>query len=167
MRALVPRIHVLPRAQAQWQGRVPTMLGEQRIDFSGKRCSMNEQPQHAGVIRHLEEQLLRQDVRRSADQVEALLADEFTEFGSSGRIYDKRQIIEALQQEAADGSPALLQDFCARELAPEVILVTYRTVRTAAGHSGEISTLRSSIWKWDGERWRMVFHQGTPSGSRG
>jgi len=128
---------------------------------------MNKQPQHAGAIRHLEEQLLRPDVRRSADQVDALLANEFVEFGSSGRIYDKRQIIESLQQEAADGPSAVLKDFCARELAPEVTLVTYRTVRTAADHSIEISTLRSSIWKWDGDRWRMVFHQGTPSESRG
>jgi len=57
-------------------------------------------PTELALIRHLEEELLRPEIRRSADQVSRLLADEFIEFGSSGAIYDKCRIIEALQQEA-------------------------------------------------------------------
>ena len=35
----------------------------------------------------LEEDLLKPEVRKSADRVGRLLADEFIEFGSSGRVF--------------------------------------------------------------------------------
>jgi hypothetical protein len=53
----------------------------------------------ADLIRQLEERLLRPEVRASADQVAVLLADGFVEFGTSGRIYNKEQMIDLLQQE--------------------------------------------------------------------
>jgi hypothetical protein len=112
------------------------------------------------LLRSLEEQLLKPEVRGSPDEVDYLLADEFIEFGSSGRVYDKRQIIAALQQETPDPTTRIsLVDFVARRLAPEVILVTYRTIRPDRPES----RLRSSIWKLVEGRWQMVFHQGTPS----
>jgi hypothetical protein len=112
------------------------------------------------LLRSLEEQLLKPEVRGSPDEVGYLLADEFIEFGSSGRVYDKRQIIAALQQEMPDPITRIsLVDLVARRLAPEVILVTYRTIRPDRPES----RLRSSIWKLVEGRWQMVFHQGTPS----
>jgi hypothetical protein len=112
------------------------------------------------LLRSLEEQLLKPEVRASPDEVGYLLADEFIEFGSSGRVYDKRQISEALQQETPDPTTRIsLVDFVARRLAFEVILVTYRTIRPDRPES----RLRSSIWKLIEGRWQMVFHQGTPS----
>jgi hypothetical protein len=76
-------------------------------------------------------------VRASPDQVARLLADEFIEFGSSGRVFDKRQIIELLQQEQGRANRLINQstnqptvaDFSARRLAPDVILLTYRVSR--------------------------------------
>jgi hypothetical protein len=118
---------------------------------------MEKEPQHTALLRHLEGQLLRPEVRRSVDQVGALLAEEFVEFGSSGRVFDKRRIIEALQQEQelpTDRPPATLKDFSARELASDVVLVTYRIVRAASEQSEEASTLRSSIWKSIGGKWQ-------------
>jgi len=109
------------------------------------------------VLRDLEEELLRPEVRKSTDRLDQLLADEFTEFGSSGRIFDKRQIIDALQREAPFHSS--LADFSVRRLAPGVMLVTYRATDTERPDS----RIRSSIWKLVDGRWQMVFHQGTPS----
>src|SRR6476660_2819586 len=107
------------------------------------------------LLRSLEEQLLKPEVRGSPDEVGYLLADEFIEFGSSGRVYDKREIIAALQQETPDPITRIsLVDFVARRLAPEVILVTYRTIRPDRPES----RLRSSIWKLVEGRWQMVFH---------
>jgi ribonuclease HI len=40
-----------------------------------------------------------------------------------------------------------------------VALVTYRVERVEDGST----TLRSSIWAREGDRWRMRFHQGTPA----
>ncbi|WP_370676935.1 DUF4440 domain-containing protein [Pleomorphomonas sp. PLEO] len=47
-------------------------------------------------FRSLERTLHRPEVRRSPETVGALLADDFIEFGSSGTVYDKASIIEAL-----------------------------------------------------------------------
>ena len=50
-------------------------------------------------IRDLEERLLRQEVRRSREALDELLADEFVEFASDGVAYDKTHVIAALQAE--------------------------------------------------------------------
>ena len=116
------------------------------------------------LLRQLEEQLLRPEVRSSAEQVGRLLADDFVEFGSSGYAYDKQEIIAALQQEKPDPAARIsLAEFAARRLAPGVFLVTYRTIREGGADETGRSRLRSSIWKLMDGRWQMVFHQGTPS----
>ncbi len=95
-------------------------------------------------------------MRNSPEAVSELLADEFMEFGSSGKVFDKPAIIEALRNETVDVDIAV-EDFAVRELAPDVALVTY--VSKPAG--AERTALRSSIWKLMDGRWQMVFHQGT------
>jgi hypothetical protein len=125
---------------------------------------MATEPPEADLLRRLEEQLLRPEVRTSAEQVGRLLADDFIEFGSSGHAYDKPQIIEALRQEVPDPTIRIsLTEFVARRLAPEVILVTYRTTQRGGPEVPERSRLRSSIWRMVEGRWQMAFHQGTPS----
>jgi hypothetical protein len=118
----------------------------------------------ADLLRQLEEQLLRPEVRSSAEQVGRLLADDFIEVGSSGYAYDKQQIIEALRQEKPDPAERIsMAEFAARRLAPGIFLVTYRTIRDRGPDEPGRSRLRSSIWKLIDGRWLMVFHQGTPS----
>jgi hypothetical protein len=118
-----------------------------------------------GHIRALEEQLLRPDVRSSAEKVARLLADDFVEIGSSGRVFDKQKIIEALRDEAAEGRspPQKADELTVRFIAENVALVTYRIVRRTSITGEEIQTLRSSIWKLIDGRWQMMFHQGTPA----
>ena len=68
--------------------------------------------------------------------------------------------MEALQQEPSNAAYRIsLVDFKVSRLAPDVMLVTYRT--TTQDMIG--SRLRSSIWKLISGHWQMVFHQGTPS----
>jgi hypothetical protein len=113
----------------------------------------------ARLIHSLEERLLQPKVRRSAKKVAALLADDFVEFGSSGQVFNKQQIIESLQQEPPVQRSLL--EFKVSVLASDVILATYQ----AAWHNGPNEpptySRRSSIWKWMDGRWQMVFHQGT------
>ncbi len=106
-------------------------------------------------LRDLETRLLDPKVRQSPNLLEQLLAADFVEIGSSGRIYDKSMVIQALQQDPGFDGPRTISDFSARLLAHAIVLVTYRIRETG--------TLRSSIWRQDGERWSMVFHQGTRS----
>lgn len=127
---------------------------------------MTARPPETDLLRQLEEELLKPEVRKSAERLGALLADEFLEFGSSGHAYDKAQIIMALQDERPDAALHVsLTEFTARRLAPDVVPVTYRTRRRGGPAMPEVSRLRSSIWKLIDGRWQMVFHQGTPSDS--
>src|SRR5215510_7503934 len=88
---------------------------------------MELEPAEEQTLRNLEERLLLPCVRASPDEVATLLADEFIEFGSSGRIYDKQQIILLLQEEQGEAQLTLVE-FSARRLSADVVLVTYRVV---------------------------------------
>lgn len=112
-------------------------------------------------IRELEISLHRREVRASREKLEALLADDFIEFGSSGGVHDKARIIEALVHEGPDAwSPPAVGDFTVHLLSSGVALATYRAIRRRSGIMTD--TLRSSVWRLEGDGWRMVFHQGTP-----
>lgn len=112
----------------------------------------------------LEASLHKREVRSSRKNLSDLLADDFIEFGSSGHIFNKTEIIEALAKES--GEPNItIRDFAARELAPGVVLVTYISESPTADDLGRTRSLRSSIWKLIGENWQMVFHQGTRTSS--
>jgi hypothetical protein len=116
----------------------------------------------AALLRKLEEQLLDPGIRSSPERLSYLLADEFVEFGRSGRVYDKRGIILRLPAEqAAVASPvADITDYSACNLAPDVMLLTYRLVELITV-GGEMSSRRCSIWRLIDDRWQIIFHQGT------
>lgn len=101
----------------------------------------------------LEERLLDPAVRGAPDVVGELLADDFVEFGASGRTYSKASVVAALREDPGFDGPRTICDFVIRRLSPGVALATYRIQETG--------TLRSSVWQRQGGRWRMVFHQGT------
>jgi len=114
-------------------------------------------------FRDLEQKLHRPETRRSSDAVRALLADEFIEFGSSGKVYDKASIVKALAEESASSNalPLEVRDFATRSIASNAVLVTYRSIRRHSDGTIERDALRSSIWKLIDGRWQMLFHQGT------
>ncbi|MFP5237614.1 MAG: DUF4440 domain-containing protein [Acidobacteriota bacterium] len=111
-------------------------------------------------LRELEQSLLDPAVRRNRARLLALLADDFLEFGSSGRVWTRKTIIDLLAKETAFVPPQIEEFRCAM-LAPELALVTYRTVRTDEKSSERLASLRSSIWTCTTGEWRMRFHQGT------
>ena len=114
----------------------------------------------AAQLRNLEESLLDTAVRRDRKKMRSMLAENFLEFGSSGRIWNRNSIIELLSQETAFVPPAI-EDFRCAFLTDDVTLVTYRTVRIDPETGEVLSSLRSSIWKNESGTWRMRFHQGT------
>jgi len=113
------------------------------------------------ILYQLEERLLHPEVRRSKEDLMTLLADDFVEFGSSGRIFNKQQIAEALIQSHTEQME--LKDFQAKILAPDVVLTTFRVEKYNEPREVMRNSLRSSIWKFIEGRWQMVFHQGTPT----
>ena len=106
-------------------------------------------------LRGYEERLLDPAVRADPAQVRALLAPEFSEFGSGGRVFDRDGIIAMLAAEPATLARQA-RGFKVRLLAPGAALTTWRVKRDDG-----IETLRSSVWQQQDGRWQMVFHQGT------
>jgi hypothetical protein len=127
---------------------------------SGNRSgdSMFPDPPPEPVAKHLlalEESLLQPDVRKS-DELVALLADEFIRFGSSGRVYTKADLVDALQKETP--SVQTTSHFQVWLLAPQAALLTYVIRRDG---TPPVYTLRSSVWQQRDGHWIMVFHQAT------
>ena len=112
------------------------------------------------AIRELEFRLLDRLFRNSSTLVASLLADDFCEFGSSGRIYDKSSIVAALAVDSTEAPEVL--DFEVASLGDCVVLATYRTRRRDGDGTMLSESLRSSIWCRVGGEWKLRFHQGTP-----
>jgi hypothetical protein len=102
----------------------------------------------------LELQLMDPVFRKDRDQVSALLADGFREFGSSGRVWSRKATVDLLATEQPQAAPSV-EEFSIHPIAPATVLVTYRTRRLAG------SSLRSSIWVHTPAGWQILFHQGT------
>ena len=113
-------------------------------------------------FRALEGRLLEEAVRKDPEEAGLLLSEEFCEFGSSGRVYSKTQLLAALAAEMPREGLPQMEDFTAEQVKEGVVLVTYKSVRRRTDGSVQRRALRSSLWVREGETWRVRFHQGTP-----
>jgi hypothetical protein len=115
------------------------------------------------TIYDLETSLLKPEIRSSVKDLDLLLADDFLEFGSSGKIYDKKNILERLPKDT-EISPVqfVVSDFKVKELGENVVLATFKTDKISP-NSVRVTTLRASIWKKINENWQMFYHQGIPT----
>jgi hypothetical protein len=112
----------------------------------------------ADEVRALELSLLNESVRKDAARVALLLTDDFQEFGASGHVFSKAEVIAALQEERE--RRIAMQDFNSLMIDSSTMLVRYRSVRT--GEDGTtVEALRSSLWVLRQGRWQILFHQGT------
>jgi hypothetical protein len=101
----------------------------------------------------LEERLFHPDREPDRTVLIPFLAEDFREFCSSGRIFNRQQTIDVLLTGAA--RPATIHHFYIAQLAENVVLATYRvTTAVAISH-------RSSLWTLRDNRWQLYFHQGT------
>ncbi|NEU28189.1 DUF4440 domain-containing protein [Paenibacillus polymyxa] len=108
------------------------------------------------IILNLEKQLMH--VQR--EDFERLLADDYLEYGSSGKKYDKSmQLSFLIGKSPLDYIPFVITDFNIRLLSSNIVHATYCTESIDAGNK----SLRSSIWKLNEGQWQLVFHQGTPT----
>jgi hypothetical protein len=110
------------------------------------------------TLKQLEQQLLVSTTRHNATKLSFLLADEFREFGSSGKVFSKKEIIAHLQSE--DSPHLSLHEFEAHPISDQAFLVTFRVQKQIPG-SPPTESLRSSIWIHRAGRWQITFHQGT------
>jgi hypothetical protein len=103
----------------------------------------------------LEERLLHPDREADRTALIPLFAEDFKEFCTSGRIFNRQQVIDALLK--SEPRPATIYNYYVDPLAENVAFATYRaTTPIAVSH-------RSSLWIFRDNRWQLLFHQGTPA----
>jgi hypothetical protein len=114
----------------------------------------------AALLLSLERKLMDPAFRRNRAEVSTLLAEDFREFGSSGRVWTRDATVDLLATEAL---PAAfdVEDFAVQRIGEEAALATYRAVRRSAESGAPQVSLRSSLWVLHGDRWQVLFHQGT------
>ena len=110
------------------------------------------------LLQRSEEDLWRAETRFDIPYMEQLFAEDFFEFGRSGRVYRREDTLSVPRQPIETILP--LPDFDARRLTDDIAQVTYNSAVTYDGllEKGR----RSSIWSRASNGWVIRFHQGTP-----
>ena len=124
---------------------------------------MNIAPEKADVqlLRKLEESLWRRETRCDPAYQEALFAPRFREFGRSGRIYGRQEMILPADHSWQVEVILPLTGFSMQRLTSDLALVTYVSKVRREGAT-ELAN-RSSVWLRGGKYgWQLKFHQGTP-----
>jgi len=114
------------------------------------------------ILRELECELHEPSTRGNRERLVQLLHPSFREFGRSGGVGAREEVIAHLLAETAPPK-IVTQSFAMLELAPSVVLLTYESAHVTAAGSLERHANRASIWLREGSGWQMVFHQGTPT----
>lgn len=82
-----------------------------------------------------------------------ILHPDFKEFGKSGKVYYKSDII----MHQLDTDYYKIENFEEYILSEDCVLCTYKLYNV----TNDIATNRSSVWKFYENEWKLLFHQGT------
>jgi hypothetical protein len=110
------------------------------------------------LLQDLETKLMDPEVRRSEKAAE-FIADDFMEFAGNGRVFNKSDALAMMKRHVV--RTMAIEEFNVRELAPNVVLVTYRVRSQGFGGTPGRISVRSSIWVQRGGKWQVTFHQAT------
>ena len=110
------------------------------------------------LIERLEEELWREETRFDPSRMHEVMAPDFIEFGRSGRVYRREDVLAVLRGPIEAQFP--LPDFQVRLLTPDVAQATYNSAVKLGGVYQYAR--RSSIWSRSSSGWVLRFHQGTP-----
>ncbi|WP_151193931.1 DUF4440 domain-containing protein [Cysteiniphilum sp. JM-1] len=108
-------------------------------------------------LQTLEESLWLEKTRFDFAYMDSVLDATFFEYGRSGRIYTREEILAHSYQEIKAKLP--LENFQVHDISENIKQVTYVSeVGTA-----KLRANRSSIWVKKLNDWKLIFHQGTPA----
>ena len=113
------------------------------------------------TLRGLELALARRDEGAIPGGYEAVLHDSLVEFGSSGRVWTRDEVLEALAAGARTDAVSI-EGFDVHVVRPGVFLVMFETVETDPSTGLTARRRRSSLWMREGDGFRLRFHQSTP-----
>lgn len=113
-------------------------------------------------LERLERELHSPSARADFQRITDLLHVDFREFNRNGCDYTLADILDELAHEG--GSLHVWSgDYALQYLTAESALLLYKSAHIELDGSISSFSMRSSLWVRDGERWKMLFHQGTPA----
>jgi hypothetical protein len=118
------------------------------------------------ALRALEVELHRTSTRADRARMNALLHEDFVEFGRSGTLWTRAATLDEFggPDAVVDGPTIHAQDFELRTLTDHLALLTYRSAHVDTQGRRHRWTLRSSLWQCTpAGTWQLRFHQGTPT----
>ena len=118
-------------------------------------------PKDVARLIELEESLWRATTRFDIDHLERVFADDFDEFGRSGKHWSREASIAADVERFETVLP--LPHLRVRSIGPDAALLTYRSETTYPAEDVTLIANRSSVWQRIEGEWRIRFHQGTPT----
>ncbi|KQU61159.1 ribonuclease H [Rhodococcus sp. Leaf278] len=102
----------------------------------------------------LERELQTPECRRNPGRLVSLLADDFTEVGASGAVWDKTSILDLLSRE--DSVEIEVLELSGRAISADFVLVQW--ISQTLGKRAR----RTSLWRRTASGWELIHHQGTP-----
>ena len=111
-------------------------------------------------IKSLEEKLLHSDVTANPRLLDELLCKDFEEIGNTGHVSTRDEVIDWLINKENNSRWALM-NFRIKPLTDNLVLALYLAKQISGHKKSSHGSVRSSIWKYDGNSWKMIFHQGT------
>lgn len=103
----------------------------------------------------LEYQHLKPENRRSSQRLKEIIAEDFLEIGSSGKLMRRSDF--DYEDDLLNADEYLIDTLEARSLSNDCVLTVYQLENKTRG----VMTRRSSIWKKMNSNWVLSFHQGT------
>ena len=110
-------------------------------------------------IEILERRLINISPNHDAQEIETLVADDFIEIGTSGRVYRKADVL--IYRHEDDSLQVTILEFVVAALSKDIVCATYKTLKSRSTEDSKEQALRSSIWRRTATGWQIVFHQGT------
>ena len=108
--------------------------------------------------------MLQNPFQYSISELSSLLSESFIEFGQSGRVWHKNDVIQSIKEsQSHDDYEITMFNERFQYSDNNVILLMYQVQKLNRLTQGVQQSLRSSLWEKNEEHWVMIFHQGTPT----
>ncbi len=130
-------------------------MGRRLIDDEAEMPSASDTAAAEAELIGLERAMWATENRNDRAWLDRHLTSSFLEHGRSGRVYDRAAIL-ASTETPVDLSSAVISGVTVRLMGPRHAAVTYRSELDGRAAN------RLSVWRNDGDGWRLDLHQGTP-----
>ncbi|UJP01807.1 MAG: DUF4440 domain-containing protein [Nitrosomonas sp.] len=114
----------------------------------------------AGLIQQLELSLLQSDLTAHPGLIDELLAEDFEEIDHQGITRSRADVIGWLKTKDP-GIRWAFKDFRIKAMSGDVVLAIYSLQKPDQPDAKSGGSIRTSLWRYRNNQWKMVFHQAS------